>query len=100
MPKSTGEMMDVMAGHASGDVIECREEHGPTDGWTVADNPVWDWYQMDYRIKGEESCELTRRVEVLELMVDYLNRNAALWKNVPESKKSNVRMEGCNNGQV
>ena len=43
------EKIKVMQHYADGGVVECTESD--YDEWVVADNPCWDWFDYDYRIK-------------------------------------------------
>lgn len=47
--KTTKEMIEIMEWFDNGGEVEYR--HRDWDTWSKTINPIWDWYEYDYRIK-------------------------------------------------
>lgn len=48
------EMIEVMKAYKEGKPIEFRGKGSPmTQKWASADEPIWDWDSLDYRVKPE-----------------------------------------------
>ena len=50
--KTTKEMIEVMQAYERGEQIECKKLWVESDlFWREVENPSWNWYGYDYRIK-------------------------------------------------
>lgn len=50
--KTIKEMIAVMQAYADGKTIECYG-YSYLNNWTEVENPKWDWWNYDYRVKQE-----------------------------------------------
>ena len=60
--KTTKEMIDVMQAYLRGEKIEYR--YGHTD-WLECRIPIWDWNNLDYRVKKTKSKNTKTKTKYL-----------------------------------
>lgn len=51
--KTVDEMIEVMKAYKEGKPIEFRGKAPGYQTWKAADEPIWDWDSLDYRVKPE-----------------------------------------------
>ena len=49
MAKDLKEQIEIMTHYLNGGEVECVETG--FDDWRTADDPIWNWYDYNYRIK-------------------------------------------------
>lgn len=52
--KTTKEMIDVMQAYVRGEEIEERYFDESKDYWVACGTPIWDWNNLDYRVKPKK----------------------------------------------
>lgn len=50
MAKDLKEQIEIMTHYLNGGEVEVYKN----DRWTIGVNPIWDWFELDYRIKEPE----------------------------------------------
>ena len=53
MSSRTDYKISVMAAYEQGKPIERLESNGVNPDWVLDDDPIWDWYDYEYRIAPE-----------------------------------------------
>lgn len=49
MAKDLKEQIEIMTHYLNGGEVECVEKGN--DNWEIVTNPLWDWFDCDYRIE-------------------------------------------------
>lgn len=52
--KTTKEMIEVMQAYDRGEQIEMKFLDNDDCLWTTIKDPLWDWYESDYRVKPKK----------------------------------------------
>ena len=54
MAKTLAEKIAVMCAAELGEKIESRPRRGDPTAWSPNPNPIWDWWNWDYRVAPKE----------------------------------------------
>lgn len=87
---TTEEMIKVMQGYVDGKDLQYRNKKTGMD-WEDVTNPVWEWYDYEYRIKPEPKYRPLKPEELIELKGKWLKvKEGSLQAMVHEIKHNSV----------